>query len=201
VAGGGAQRADAVVLAAGARTRLLAATAGATLHALAYRTQCATLELPEADRVPVLHDTVHGFYARPESATRFLAGDGTELRPFDPDAFNPAADTAFIEATAHRVLVRFAGGDAARYRTGWAGLCVGTPDRRPLLGPAPGVGGLYVMTGDNGFGLMRGLALGDLLAASIAGRADGSATGLAVGRFNGMDPDAFPLAEGFSFGD
>lgn len=198
-AGAGREPADRVVVAGGAWTAAFLARAGAPVPALAYRTQLAALEMPGAHELPVVHDGVHRFYARPESATRFLAGDGTELRPFDPDAFNPAPDAAFIESIARGVLARFRDGDAARYRTGWAGLCVGTPDRRPLAGPVPGLANLWVLTGDNGFGLMRGLALGELLAAAIAGRRPPQAAACDPARFGAEPPTDFPLSEGFSF--
>ena len=85
-------------------------------------------------------------------------------------------------------------GAEARLRTGWAGLCVATPDRRPLCGPVPGRPGLYVVTGDNGFGLMRSLALGQRLADAVQGRGDPA---LDPARFGPAPSDAFPMAEGY----
>lgn len=199
--GGAGERADLVVVAGGAWTRGLLARSGLTLPAIAYRTQIATIEIEGASDLPVLHDTALGFYARPESATRILAGDGTQLRPFDPESFNRAADAEFVEATAQRVVERFVRGETAQYRTGWAGLCVGTPDRHPLAGPWPGIRGLHVLTGDNGFGVMRGLALGELVAQGIADRPSSDLEALRIDRFGPVDPDRFVLAEGFSFGD
>jgi glycine/D-amino acid oxidase-like deaminating enzyme len=199
--GGASERADRVVVAGGAWTRGLLARSGLTFHAIPYRTQIATIDLEGAGDQPVLHDTALGFYARPESANRMLAGDGTQLRSFDPESFNRAADAEFVEATAGRVVERFAHGAAARYRTGWAGLCVGTPDRHPLAGPFPGVAGLHLLTGDNGFGVMRGLALGELVAAAVDGERREDAEALRIDRFGPTDPDRFVLAEGFSFGD
>ncbi len=197
----GRERADHVVVAGGAWTPGLLARSGFALPAIPYRTQLSTLEFPHADRVPVLHDTAHHFYTRPESATRMLAGDGTQLRRFSPDAFNRAADGEFIESIARRVVERFRDGGQARYRTGWAGLCVGTPDKRPLAGAVPGADGLCVLTGDNGFGLMRGLALGEVTAAAVEGRKDERLTELSPARFGSPPPQEFALAEGFSYPD
>lgn len=192
-------RYDAVVVCGGPWTKKLLATCDAYVPLAPYRTQIATIEIPEAAGTPVLHDLSHGFYSRPESETRLLAGDGTQLHEFDPDRFDSHPDADFVEAIAGRVLLRFTHGDRARYRKGWAGLCAGTPDRRPILGPVPGVDGLWVLTGDNGFGLMRGLALGRRLVAEIAGRTVvPEDPGLRSDRFGPSPPRFFPLAEGFS---
>jgi glycine oxidase len=199
MADGRTERADRIVVAGGAWTPGLLARSGLAIAGIPYRTQIATLEMAGADRLPVLHDGSFHFYARPESSTRMLAGDGTQLRPFDPETYNKAPDADFIEAMAARVVERFVGGRDVRYRNGWAGLCVGTPDQRPLVGPLPGVKDLFTVSGDNGFGLMRGLALGEVLAARIAGRSEARHGLLDPGRFGAHPPASFALAEGFSF--
>ena len=79
-------------------------------------------------------------------------------------------------------------------RAGWAGLCVATPDRRPLCGPVPGHAGLYIVTGDNGFGLMRSLALGQRLAEAVHGLLDPD---LDPARFGPGASDDFVLREGY----
>jgi sarcosine oxidase subunit beta len=189
-----AVRADRTVVAGGAWTKPWLAAQGVPLPALAYRTQLASLAMEGAAEVPIVHDLHHHFYARPESEGSFLAGDGTQLRPFDPDDYNEAADPEFVESIAERVVARFTEGHAARLRAGWAGLCVGTPDRRPLCGPVPGRDGLFVLTGDNGFGLMRSLALGARLAEAVAGRPDPA---LDPARFGWPPPAGFTLREGY----
>lgn len=186
--------ADRTVVAGGAWTKPWLERQGVMLPALAYRTQLASLAIADASKVPIVHDLHHHFYARPESDGSMLAGDGTQLRPFDPDDYNEAADPEFVESIAHRVVERFTHGHEARLRAGWAGLCVGTPDRRPLCGPVPGREGLFVLTGDNGFGLMRSLALGVRLAEAVAGRGDPA---LDPGRFGWPPPQGFPLREGY----
>lgn len=187
-------KADRVVVAGGSWTKGLLATAGVRLPLLNYRTQLASLGIDGGGDLPIVHDLVHHFYTRPESEGTMLAGNGTQLRPFDPDHYNEAADPEFIESIAARVVARFEAGDAATIRSGWAGLCVGTPDRRPLCGQVPGHERLFVLTGDNGFGLMRSLALGDRLAQAVRGRPDAS---LSPSRFAGVDPDGFELREGY----
>lgn len=182
------------VVAGGAWTKAYAARLGARLPVQMYRTQLASLAFAGGGELPIVHDLTRHFYTRPESADSILAGNGTQLRPFDPDDYNEKADPEFIESIAERVVTRFEDGAQARVRTGWAGLCVATPDRRPLCGPVPGTPGLFIVTGDNGFGLMRSLALGQRLAESAVGRTDPA---LDPARFGDKPSDDFPMAEGY----
>ena len=181
-----------VVVAGGAWTQPLLAKAGADLPLKSFRTQLASIAL-EAD-VPMVHDTRHGFYLRPESEGSILAGDGTVLRPHDPDAYDEAADPEFRTSIAERTLARVHGAQTATIRNAWAGLCVATPDRRPLVGAVPGLDDVFVLTGDNGFGVMRCLALGDRLADAVRGKVD---AGLDPARFR--DVGAWEMREGFGW--
>lgn len=191
---------DAVAVCGGTWTNRLLATCGARVPMIPYRTQIATIVLPGVGRDPILHDLSLGFYSRSESEGRLLAGDGTQLRAFEPDAFDRGPDPDFVESIAERVVRRYARGTEARYHKGWAGLCGGTPDRRPLLGRVPDVDGLWVLAGDNGFGLMRGLALGTRLADAMDGRETQPADPtLRLDRFGPHPPESFPLSEGFSY--
>lgn len=182
------------VVAGGAWTKGYLARLGVHLPVQMYRTQLASLAFPGGGELPIVHDLTRHFYARPESADSILAGNGTQLRPFDPDDYNEKADPEFIESIAERVVARFDDGADAQVRTGWAGLCVATADRRPLCGPVPGHPGLFVVTGDNGFGLMRSLALGQRLGDSVHGRQDPA---LDPARFGAAASDDFPMREGY----
>jgi sarcosine oxidase, subunit beta len=185
--------AEATVVAGGAWTKGWLARRGVPLPVQMYRTQLCSLELPGGGGLPIVHDLRQHFYTRPESEKGILAGNGTQLHPFDPDDYNEAADPEFITSIAERVVHRFDDGGDARVRTGWAGLCVATPDRRPLCGPVPGKPGLFVLTGDNGFGLMRSLALGQRMADALRGRVEPA---LDPARFVGVS-DRFEMREGF----
>ncbi len=186
---------EAVVVAGGAWTKGLLAGAGYALPVQAFRTQAASLAFAGATDLPIVHDAALGFYTRPESDDTMIAGNGTQLRPFDPEEYNEAADPEFQHSIAERVVKRFKAGGQAAIRRGWAGLCVATPDRRPLCGPVPGADGLYVLTGDNGFGLMRGLALGQRLADAVDGTID---AGMDPRRFGDDPSDQFEMREGFN---
>ena len=52
----------------------------------------------------------------------------------------------------------------------WAGLYEMTPDANPLIGPAAGVDGFYLITGFSGHGFQHSPAAGRILADLIAGR-------------------------------
>jgi len=52
----------------------------------------------------------------------------------------------------------------------WAGFRAATPDKLPLVGPAPGVEGLLLATGHEGLGVTTSLATARLLADSVLGR-------------------------------
>jgi len=187
-------KADRVVVAGGAWTAGLLRRNGVQLPILNYRTQLTSLEISGGGELPIVHDLVQHFYARPESEGSILAGNGTQLRPFDPEEYNERADPEFLESIAARVVRRFEDGGEARLRAGWAGLCAGTPDRRPLVGPVPGRPEWLVLSGDNGFGLMRSLALGERLADAVGGRVD---KGLDPARFGPRPPAEFELREGY----
>ncbi len=182
------------VVAGGAWTKGHLARLGVRLPVQMYRTQLASLAFPGGGELPIVHDLTRHFYTRPESADSILAGDGTQLRPFDPEDYDEKADPQFIESIAERVVARFEGGGEARLRTGWAGLCVATPDRRPLCGPVMDKPGWFVVTGDNGFGLMRSLALGQRLADSAHGKQDPA---LDPARFGPSPSDGFAMSEGY----
>lgn len=177
--------ADHVVVAGGAWTQMLLPE----LPLRPFRVQLASIAGPE---VPVVHDVVHRCYFRPESEGSLLAGDGTRFGDFDPDRYDEAADPEFRQTIAERLVQRVKGAEHATIRSAWAGLVAGTPDQRPLCGKVRD--GVSVLSGDNGFGVMRCLALGDRLADSVRGRPD---AGMDPLRFGG--PIAFEAKEGYGW--
>ncbi len=177
--------ADHVVVAGGAWTKRLLPE----LPLQPFRVQVASVTAPE---VPIVHDVVQGFYMRPESEGSILAGDGTRFGEFDPDHFDEAGDPEFKTTIAERLIQRVRGAETAKIRNSWAGLVAGTPDQRPLCGAVRD--GVSVLSGDNGFGVMRCLALGDRLADAVRGRVD---PGLDPLRFGG--PIEFQAKEGYGW--
>ncbi|QLK24900.1 FAD-binding oxidoreductase [Natrinema zhouii] len=184
---------DAVLVAAGARTKGLLADAGIPLTVKPYRVQAlvATGDLAE----PMCYDATGGFYLRPH-ATGLLAGDGTEDREADPAAYDREADPTFaadlLERVAHRVPGVTDGDHEYGLERAWAGLCTATPDRDPLVGAVRD--DLYVATGFQGHGFMRAPAVGQRLAKELVGGSGIDA--FDPTRFDG--DEAFPVVEGMS---
>ncbi len=187
-----AQGAETTVLAMGAWTPAELERRGVPLPMAPFRVQAASIGLHDAG-VPIVHDVANGCYFRPESAHTLLAGDGTRLWPHDPEDYDEGADTEFRDSIAQRLVQRIRGAEAAAYRRGWAGLVVGTADRRPVCGPV--AEGLHVLSGDNGFGIMRCIALGRRLADAVDGRVDPATS---PARFADFDAQ-WELQEGFGW--
>ncbi|HTP54660.1 MAG TPA: FAD-binding oxidoreductase [Thermoplasmata archaeon] len=168
-------RSHRVLVAAGAWSKRLLASAGAPLPLAPYRTQAALLlpTLAQTAEFPSAHDLDLDVYLRPESNGRILAGDGTQLVEVDPETAPWGSDAAFVEHLAESVGARFPGWADADLVRAWAGVCVSTPDRKPLIGPVPGAEGLYALCGFNGFGVMRAGGAARRLAEAIL--AEGSA--------------------------
>ncbi len=178
---------DAVLVAAGAHTAALLAEAGVQVPLKPYRVQA--LAGGPAYEGPMCYDATGGFYLRPHPAG-VLAGDGTEPVEADPDDWERDGDDWFVREV----------GDGLAHRTGidldvdraWAGLCVATPDRNPLLGEL--VDGLYVAAGWQGHGFMRSPALAEAVAGRILG-GDGI-DGFDPARFDG--DEEFEIVEGMA---
>ncbi|MEI7744748.1 MAG: FAD-binding oxidoreductase [Chloroflexota bacterium] len=165
-----------VVIAAGPFSKALARTAGIDLPVEMVRHHRAMVtpqhEIP-ADG-PMTLDTDTGAYWRPEGGGAFLGmgQDEPGTDPADPvptDWTFPAVvmDTAaravpFWSAIADRLTGAEVGLAAGQYTT--------TSDGRPLIGGTP-VDGLFVHTGDNGWGIEGGPEAGRRLAAIVAGAA------------------------------
>ena len=190
------------VVAAGAWSKRLLEASGCPLPLAPYRTQAAVLTvaggIPES--AASFDDLDLDVYARPEENGRVLAGDGTERFETDPRTFSTAGDPSFVAHLAEAFDTRLPGWADASLVRAWAGVCVATPDRRPLVGAVPGAPGLFVITGFNGFGVMRAAGAAHRLVDLIA-EPDGTASerlaGVEPGRF-GSSPPRFTPKDGFT---
>lgn len=161
-AGGEERDHDAVLVAAGAHTGPVLADAGLSVPLKPYRVQAVATTGPA---VPVLYDATAGRYCRP-SRRGLVAGGGADPVASDPDDWRREADDGFVTAAGEWLdgrLVNFEG----RVDRSWAGLCVATPDRDPLLGPV--AAGVYVAAGWHGHGFMLAPATGERVAEQILG--------------------------------
>ncbi len=179
-AGGETYEGHRALIAAGTWTRKLVRTAGLDLALLPYRVQLSSLELQQPHGLPIVWHLSTDVYMVPDGEKDVLAGDGTRLAEFDPDDYQTSGDDQFEEEIAERLLLVSSLGEQAGLRSSWAGLVGATPDRRPLLGRL--ADRLYVACGDNGIGVMRGPAIGEL-AAKVA---------LDLAEAPHLRPDRFP---------
>ena len=197
-------RARRAVVAAGAWSKRILSSVGHPLPLAPYRTQAAVLRPPVPDLrlFPSVHDIDLDVYVRPEANGRILAGDGTELVEADPDRFSLSGDDRFVTNVAESFARRFPGWADAELVRAWAGVCIATPDRRPVVGPVPGASDLYTITGFNGFGVMRagGAAarLADVLAVGDGSTAEfDRIRSVLPGRFPPQIRE-FPIRPGFT---
>ena len=157
---------DAVLVAGGAHSKRILATAGVSIPMKPYRVQALVTETtPRNESVPMCFDATGNYYFRPHTGG-LLVGDGTERVESDPDHWKRDADEAFVRRTRERIgeRVRL---DEIGVREAWAGLCTATPDGDPLLGELRP--GLFVATGFHGHGFMHSPALGERIADEILG--------------------------------
>ncbi len=153
-----------VVNAAGAWAAGVAALAGADLPVTPLRRMLVPTEpfpgLP--DRLPMVVDMSTGFHFRPENLGLLMAWNDPSERP----GFQTAFDPAFVEKILTHAVNRVPCFEALEVnpRRAWAGLYEMTPDHHAVLGPAPGVPGLFFANGFSGHGVMHSPATGRITA-------------------------------------
>lgn len=192
---GGEVAAGAVVNAAGAWAGRVASMAGVEIPVWPLRRQVALTEpfgaLPECMPLTVFVEAEFHLRVR-DGRVLLLWSD----QPNSADPFDTTFDAEWlphVTARAHRWVpcLRDARIDPDACV---AGLYEMSPDRHVLLGPAPGIGNLYLANGSSGHGVMHSPALGQLLAEIIL---DGSAASMDVhplrpSRFGEGQPNPAP---------
>ncbi|GBD07995.1 4-methylaminobutanoate oxidase (formaldehyde-forming) [Candidatus Thermoflexus japonica] len=147
-----------VVIAAGPFSRRLVTTAGVDLPLFLLRRQRAFVADPAIPPdAPMVADDDTGVYWRPEAGGAFLGWGLPEPpgEPQDPVPADPLFPARALEGAAR--LTPFFREVAARLTRDRVSVAAGqytcTPDGKPLIGGCPPVDGLYVLTGDNGYGI------------------------------------------------
>ena len=167
----GPLHADHVVVAAGAWSQALAASAGLRRPLTPLRrTLLQTAPDPRAhlDHPWCWIDDV-GIYVRPEGGGWMVSGcDEAVSYPRTPDSKGPVEDLP--RALAIDKLARWMPALAdVRIRGGWTGLRTFAPDRRPMLGPDPDLPGLHWAAGLGGFGVTCSFAVGEAVGSWLLG--------------------------------
>ena len=152
-----------VVNAAGPWAAGVARMAGAELPIEPLRRMLVPTEpfpgLPE--HLPMIIDMSTGWHFRPEGVGLLMAWADPEQQPGFRTDFDPAFIEKILTYAAHRVPC-FAE-LAVNPRRCWAGMYEMSPDHHSILGPAPGVRGLFFANGFSGHGVMHSPATGRIL--------------------------------------
>ena len=184
-------RADRVLLATGAWTAPLAATAGVQVPIWPYRRTIleAAGPFPALAGIPMVIELESGFHFRPKGAAqRFampnLTADGTvEKGPAaPPDAFGAPTDALevppqlepWVKARGAWRMEAFAD---LRITDRWSCNYEMTPDDHPIVGAVPGTPGLFIAAGFSGHGFMHAPATAQLIVEELL---DGKATTLDI---------------------
>jgi sarcosine oxidase, subunit beta len=115
--------------------------------------------LPE--HLPMIIDMSTGWHFRPEGVGLLMAWADPAQQPGFRTDFDPAFIEKILTYAAHRVPC-FAE-LAVNPRRCWAGMYEMSPDHHSILGPAPGVRGLFFANGFSGHGVMHSPATGRIL--------------------------------------
>lgn len=159
----GSYRADKVVIAGGAWSASILASAGLSLEIEPVRGQ---MILFDADPGVVRHIIMHeGHYLIPRKDGLVLAGSTLEHTGFDKAVTAGARDS--LSGFATRLIPGLSSAGIVRQ---WAGLRPGAPGGMPYIGEHPAVHGLYLNTGHFRNGVVMGPASARLLTDSMLGR-------------------------------
>ena len=163
----------------------LLATAEVAVPIEPLRVQVAIVNRPDAmPRAGTMAyvDTAANHFCRDWGPNRTMVGigGGEFHETVDPDRYDERTDPAFAPLAVANLARRMPAMAAATALYGHAGLYDMTPDTHPIIGPAPGVAGLYLCVGFSGAGFKKGPAVGQCLAELIL---DGRATTLDLAPF------------------
>jgi sarcosine oxidase subunit beta len=163
----------AVVNAAGPWAADVARFAGIEIPVQPLRRQIVKTEPFEqlSSRLPMVIDMSSGFHFRPEGSSYLLAWPDPE----ETYGFRTDFDYGFIEKILTRAVSRvpiFADVEVNPRRC-WAGMYEVTPDHHAIIGPAPGVEGMFLANGFSGHGVMHSPATGKIVSELIL---DGTST-------------------------
>jgi glycine/D-amino acid oxidase-like deaminating enzyme len=134
-------------------------------------------------------DSVTATYFRSDASDKFLVGDFYGKRPIDPDNFPQRPGETDLEEIIDRAAKRVPKLENAEVMRGVTGVYDVTPDSRPLLGPVPGVEGLYLCAGFSGMGFKISPAVGLVMSEQIL---DGEAKSVDITAFR---PERFKKGE------
>ena len=174
-ASGGAVATEKVIIAAGAWSAEAGALAGVRIPVEPYQ-QHAFVTDPFTDLPPdppLTVDFASGLYFRREGPGVLVGMSNKDETP----GFKTDVNWPFLEHVVEAAVHRVPGLRSAAVLRAWSGFYEVTPDHHPIIGPVPGVAGLYCCAGFSGHGFMHAPAAGMVMAEIIL---QGQATTLDV---------------------
>ena len=159
-----------VVNAAGPYARQVGRLAGADVPVDPVRRHIFIAALEKDARVPASHVLVIDFettfyFHREGAGVLFGMGD-----PGETPTFDTTVQWDFLPQVIDVAVTRLPALADASISHAWAGLYEMTSDGNPIIGPAAGVDGLFLINGFSGHGFQHSPAAGRILADVIAGR-------------------------------
>ena len=121
-----------------------------------------------ATRILVIDFATSFYFHREGGQLLFGMGD-----PAEQPGFDTTVNWDFLPQVVETGVARLPALSDALVSHAWAGLYEMTPDAMPIVGPAPGRDGFYVIAGFSGHGFQHSPAAGRVLADLIAGRDPG----------------------------
>lgn len=161
-----------VIVAAGPWAGQLLKEEGVPLPLQTIRPEQAFFEPPAGakEKRLIYGDLTHGLYWKPELAgwTRVGFLDMNEDAVVEnPDHYDEGVSGEFIDACRNRLSQRLPHYSLSPSWGGVGALYTITPDSHPLIGPVPGLDGMWVVSGFSGHGFKMAPAVGKGVAAVI----------------------------------
>jgi glycine/D-amino acid oxidase-like deaminating enzyme len=168
-----------VIVAAGPWAGKLLEEAGVPLPLQTLRPEQAYFEPPAGAREKrlIYGDLTNGLYWKPELAgwTRVgLLDMNDDAVVDDPDHYDEGVSGEFISECRERISRRLPHYGMSPSWGGVAALYTVTPDSHPLIGPVPGLEGIWVVSGFSGHGFKMAPAVGRGVAAAIGNDQSGN---------------------------
>jgi heterotetrameric sarcosine oxidase beta subunit len=159
-----------VVNAAGPYARQIGRMAGVDVPVDPYRRHIFIAAGVAPPRVPASHIMVIDFattfyFHREGPGLLFGMGD-----PGETPTFDTTVQWDFLPQVIEVAVTRLPALADASISHAWAGLYEMSPDGNPIIGPAAGVDGLFLINGFSGHGFQHSPAAGRILADLVAGR-------------------------------
>ena len=159
-----------LVNAAGPHARQIGRMAGVDVPVEPYRRHIFIAAAPgeaawrvPASRIMVIDFDTTFYFHREGAGLLFGMGDPDETPTFDT-----TVQWDFLPQVIDVAVQRLPALADASISHAWAGLYEVTPDANPIIGPAPGVEGLFLINGFSGHGFQHSPAAGRILADVIA---------------------------------